>query len=153
MHNLKLDNADKKIRKLQNDFKDLFNNNKEIKNILAKVHLKEGAQITQQKGTQITKHLQEQVTQELKRLIKHGYLEWKTEITEHCIVSPAVITEKKVKSVNFDFVQKRAITKKRKTLMPNMEELISRLSKKISEGTEGENFATKTRLELRIWAD
>ena len=33
IHNMKLDNMDKKIIKLQNDFKDLFYNNKEIKKL------------------------------------------------------------------------------------------------------------------------
>ena len=30
IHKIKLDNMDKKIRNLQNDFKDLFYNNKEV---------------------------------------------------------------------------------------------------------------------------
>ena len=97
IHNIKLDNMDKKIIKLQNDFNDLFYNNKEIKNLSVKVQLKEGAQIIQQKGRPIPIHLQDQVALELKRLIKHGYLERATEITEDCFVSPAVITVKKDK--------------------------------------------------------
>ena len=36
-HNIKLDNMHKKILKLQNDFKDLFYNNKEIKNLSVKI--------------------------------------------------------------------------------------------------------------------
>ena len=78
---IKLDNMDKKIIKLQNDFKDLFYNNKEIKNLSVKVHLKDGAQIIQQIGRPIPIHMQDQVALELKRLIKHGYLERATEIT------------------------------------------------------------------------
>ena len=35
IHNIKLDNTDKKIIKLQIDFKDLFYNNKEIKKSLS----------------------------------------------------------------------------------------------------------------------
>ena len=42
IHNIKLENSDKKMIKLQNDFKDLFYNNKEIKNVSVKVLLKEG---------------------------------------------------------------------------------------------------------------
>ena len=82
IHNIKLDNTDKKIIKLQNDFKDLFFNNKEMKNLSVNVELKEGAQIIQQKGRPIPKHLQNPVALELKRLIKHGYLERTTEIAK-----------------------------------------------------------------------
>ena len=79
IHNISLDNTERKIIKLQNDFKDLFYNNKEIKNLSVKTNLKTGAQITQQKGRSIPIHLQDQVAQELKRLIKHGYVEKATE--------------------------------------------------------------------------
>ena len=95
IQNLKLDNTDKKIIKLQNDFNDFFYNNKEIKNLSVKVQLREGAQIIQQKGRPIPIHSQDQVALELKRLIKHGYSERAMEITEDCFVSPAVITVKK----------------------------------------------------------
>ena len=98
IHNIKQDNMDKKKLKLQNDFKDLFYNNKEIKNLSVKIQLKEGAQRIQQKGRPIPIHLQDQVALELKRIIKHGYLERATEITEDCFVSLAVITVKKDKS-------------------------------------------------------
>ena len=95
IHNIKLDNMDKKILKFQNDIRDLFYNNKEIKNLSVKVHLKEGAQSIQQKERPVPTHLQDQVALELKRLIKHGYLERAREITEDCFVCPAVITVKK----------------------------------------------------------
>ena len=62
---------DKKMIKLQNDFQDLFYNNKEIKNLSVKIQLKEGAQIKQQNRTPIQIHLQDHVALELKRLIKH----------------------------------------------------------------------------------
>ena len=145
IHDIMLDNMDKKIIKLQNDFKDLSYNNKEIKKPLIKVHLKEGAQIIQQKGRPIPIHLQDQVALELKRLIKHGYLERATEITEDCFVSPAVITAKKDKSIKIALDSRNSyeVTIKRKAQMPNMEELISRISRKISEGKEGKIFATK----------
>ena len=85
------------------------------------------------------------MAQELKRLIKHGYVEIATEITENCFVSPAVITVKKDKSIKIalDSRKLNEITLKRKAQMPNMEELISRISRKISEGEDGEVLATK----------
>ena len=64
IHNFKLDNTDKRIIKLQNDFKDLFYNNKEINNLSVEVQLKEGAQTIRQKGRPIP--IQDQVALELK---------------------------------------------------------------------------------------
>ena len=162
IHNIKLYNMNKKIIKLQIDFRDLFYNNKEIKNLSVIVHLKEGAQIIQQKRRPIPIHLQDQVVLDLKRLIKHGYVERATEITEDCFVSPAVISVKKDKSIKIALDSRKfnEVTIKRKAQMPNMEELFSRMSRKLSEGKEGEvlatklpNFSNKVRLRLRVWAD
>ena len=85
------------------------------------------------------------MAQEQKRLIKHGYVERATEITEDCFVSPAVITVKKDKSVKtaFDSGKLNEITVKRKSQILNMEELISRISRKIAEGSDGEILATQ----------
>ena len=85
------------------------------------------------------------MAQELKRLIKHGYVEKAIEITENCFVSPAVITVKKNKSIKIGLDSRKLneITVKRETQMPNMEELISRISGKISEGKDGEVLAVK----------
>ena len=145
IHNIKLDNTERKIIKLQNDFKDLFYNNKEIKNLSVKINLKTGAQIIQQKGRSIPIHLQDQVAQELKRQIKQGYVEKATEITENCFVSPAEITVKKDKSIKIalDSRKLNKIAMKRNAQMPNMEEWISRISRKISAGEDGGVLATK----------
>ena len=72
-------------------------------------------------------------------------MERATEITEDCFVSLAVITVKKDKSLKtaLDSRKLNEVTIKRKAQMPNMEELISQISRKISEGTEGEILATK----------
>ena len=145
IHNIKMDDNEKRILKLKNEFKDLFYNNTEIKDTVVKINLKENANIIQQKGRPIPIHLQDQVAEELKRLIKNGYLERATEITEDCFVSPAVITVKKDKSIKIalDSRKLNEATIKRKAQMPNMEELISRISRKISEETEGEITITK----------
>ena len=97
IHNIRMDENDKRILKLKNEFNDLFYNNTEIKDTIVKINLKENANIIQQKGIPI--HLQDHVAEELKRLIKNGYLERATEINEDCFVSPAVITVKKDKSI------------------------------------------------------
>ena len=135
----------KTILKLKNESKDLFYNNTKIKNLSVKINLKKDAKIIQQKGRPVPIHLQEQVANEIKRLIKNGYLEGATEITENCFVSPAVITVKKDKSVKIalDSRKLNEATIKRKTQMPNMEELISRISRKISAEEEGEIWLTK----------
>ena len=82
IYHIKMDDNEKRILKLKNEFKDLFYNNTEIKDTVLKINLKENANIIQQKGTPITIHLQDQVAEGLKRLIKNGCLERATEITE-----------------------------------------------------------------------
>ena len=81
---------------------------------------------------------------ELKQLIENGYLE-ATEITKDCFVSPAVITVKKDKSIKIalDSRKLNEVTIKREEQMPNMEEQLSKISRKISEGEDGEILATK----------
>ena len=145
IHKIRMDDTEKKILKLKNEFKDLFYNNTEIKNLSVKINLKEDANIIQQKGRPIPLHLQDQVAEEIKRLIKNGYLERATEITEDCFVCPAVITVKKDKSIKLalDSRKLNEASIKRKAQMPNMEELISRISRKISEEQEGEIWITK----------
>ena len=68
-HNIRMDENDKRILKLKNEFKDLFYNNTEIKDTIVKINLKGNANIIQQKGRPIEIHLQDQVDEELKRLI------------------------------------------------------------------------------------
>ena len=145
IHNIKMDETEKKILKLKIEFKDLFYNNTEIKDLEVKIDLKEDAKILQRKGRPVPIHFQNQVPEEIKRLIKNGYLERATEITEDCFVSPAVITVKKDKSVKIalDSRKLNEATIKKKAQMPNMEELISRISRKISEEQEGKKWITK----------
>ena len=110
-----------------------------------KIDLKEDAKIIQQKGKPVPIHLQNQVAEEIKRQIKNGYLERATELTEDCFVSPALITVKKDKSVKIALNSRKLneATVKRKAQMPNMEELKSRISRKISEEQEEEIWITK----------
>ena len=49
IHNIKLDNTERIIMKLQNDFKALFYNNEVNKNLFLKIIPKDGAQKKQQK--------------------------------------------------------------------------------------------------------
>ena len=145
IHNLRMDENDKRILKQKNEFKDLFYNNTEIKDAIVKINLKENVSNIQQKGRPIPIHLQDQVAEELKRLMKIGHLERATEINEDCFVSPAVITVKKDKSIKIALDSRKIneATIKRKAQMPNMEELISKISRKVSEEKEGEIHITK----------
>ena len=62
-------------------------------------------------------HLQEHVAKVIKRLIENGYLKRANEITEGCLVRPAVITVKKDKSIKtaLDSRKLNEATIKRKT--------------------------------------
>ena len=66
IHNVKMDDTERKTVQLKNEFRDLFYNNKETKDLSLKINLKEGAHIIQQKGRPIPIHLQEQMTKEPK---------------------------------------------------------------------------------------
>ena len=61
IHNIRMNENDKRTLKLKNEFKDLFYNNTEIKDTIVKINLKENANIIQQKGRPIPIHLQDQV--------------------------------------------------------------------------------------------
>ena len=74
IHNINLDDTEKRILKLKIEFKNLFCNNTKIKNLSVKINVKEDASIIQQKGRPIPIHLQDQKVDEIKRLIK---MTWK----------------------------------------------------------------------------
>ena len=123
IHN-RLGESEKKIIKLKNEFNNLFYNN-ERKDLVVKVNLKEDANIFQQKGRPIPIHLQDQVAEELKTLIKNGYSERATELTEDCFVSPPVKTVKKHKSVKIPLDSRVEATNEatfKRKQMPNLEE-------------------------------
>ena len=65
INNVKLDDTESKTAQLKHEFKDLFYNNKEIKDLSVKINVKEGVQIIQQKRRPIQTHLQKQVAKEL----------------------------------------------------------------------------------------
>ena len=57
IHNIRMDENDRRVLKLKKEFKDLFYNNTEIKDTVVKINLKENANIIQQKGRPIPIHL------------------------------------------------------------------------------------------------
>ena len=124
-----MDNTERRIRK------NLFNNNKEIKNLSVKINVKAGAQIIQQKGRPIPIHLQEGMAQKLKRLIKHGYVERATETTENRFVRPAATKVKKDKSLRIalDLRNLNEVTIKRKATLSANTDILRKLLKKQNE--------------------
>ena len=114
-----------------------------------KIQLKGDAKLIEQKGRPIPIHLQQLVEKEIEKLIKQGHIEKANNIDENCFVSPAVITVKKDKSVKMalDSRKLNEITVKRKAQMPNMEELISRISRKIADGPADEIWISKFDLD------
>ena len=89
------------------------------------------------------------VEKEIEKLKKQGHIEKAKNIDENCFVSPAVITIKKDKSVKIalDSRKLNEITIKRKAQVPNMEELISRTSRKIADGPADEIWISKFDLD------
>ena len=113
-----------------------------------KIQLKEDARLIQQKGRLIPIHLEKSVEKEINKLMKQGYIKKTNNIDENCFVSPAVITVKKDKSVKISLdSRKLKITIKRKAQMPNMEELVSRISRKIVDGPADEIWISKFDLD------
>ena len=81
--------------------------------------------------------------------MKQDHIEKANNIDENCFVSPAVITVKKDKSVKIalDSRKLNKMTIKRKAEMPNMEELISRISRKIADRPADEIWTSKLDLD------
>ena len=140
---------DPDITTLKKNFKKLFHENHTVKGLEVEIQLKEDARLIQQKGRPIPIHLQQSVEKEITKLMKQGHIEKANNIDENCFVSPAVITVKKDKSVKIalDSRKLNEITIKRKAQMPNMEELISRISRKIADGPADEIWTSKLDLD------
>ena len=140
---------DPDIKSLKEHFKKPFNENHTVKGIEVEIQLKENAKLIQQKGRPIPNHLQQSVEKEIEKLKSQGHIEKANDIDENCFVSPAVITVKKDKSVKtaLDSRKLNENTVKRKPQMPNMEELISRISRKIADGPADEIWTSKLDLD------
>ena len=135
-------------KKITNEHEGLFKNNHTIKDLTIDIQLKKDVKPIQQKGRPVPIHFQKSVRDELEKLIKSGHIEKADETTENCFISPAVITIKKDKSVKIalDSRKLNEACVKRKAAMPNMEELMSKISAKITNG-EGEIWMSKIDLD------
>ena len=85
--------------------------------------------------------------EELKKLIDKGHLEKADKTTENCFISPEVITIKRDKSVKIalDSRQLNEACVERKAAMPNMEDLISKIS---AEHTKNDGDIWMSEIEL-----
>ena len=136
---------DKIINEYEEQFKKLIQT---IKDLTIDIHLKQDSKPIQQKRPPVPIHFQKTVKQELEKLIKKGHLEKADKTTENCFISPAVITIKKDKSVKIalDARKLNEACMKRKAAMPNMEELICKISSKITR-SDGEICLLKIDLD------
>ena len=139
---------DERRKKIISEHEDLFKNNHTRKDLTIDIQLKKNIKPIQQKGRPVPIHFQKNVREELEKLIKSGHIEKADETTENCFFSPAVITVKKDKSVEIalDSRKLNEACIKRKAAMPNMEELISKISVKITN-SEGEIWMSKIDLD------
>ena len=136
--NLKIQNIQEipDVTELKRKVTKLFHENKTVKGVEVDIQLKPDAKLIQQKGRPIPIHLQPAVGKEIEKLKENGHIERATNIDENCFVSPAVITVKKDKTVKIALDSRKLNEKtvKRNAQMPNAEEVISRISRKIADG-------------------
>ena len=130
-------------------FKKLFHENHTVKESEVKIQLKEDARLIQQEGRPIPIHLQQSVGKVINKLMKQGHIEKANNIDENCFVKKAVVTVKKDKSVKIalDSRKLNEITIRRRAQTPNMEELISRISRKIADRPTDEIWISKFDLD------
>ena len=144
--------TDRRQQKIINEYKDLFKNNHTTKDLTIDIQLKKDTKPIQQKGRPVPIHFQKTVKHDLEKLIGKGNLEKADKTTENCSISPAVITIKKDKYVKIA-LDSRTLNEarvKRMAAMPNMEELIIKISAEFTE--KRGNLDVKNRLGLRLWA-
>ena len=134
--------------KFINECEDLFKNNHTIKDLTIDIHLKQDWKPLQQKGRSVPIIFQKTVKQEVEKLIQTGHLEKDYKKTENCFFSPTVITIKKDKSVQIALNSRKLneARVKTKAAMPNMEELISKISTEITK-SDGEIWMLKIDLD------
>ena len=139
-----------RTKKIIDEHEDLFKNKQTIKDLTINIQLKKDVKPIQQRGRSVPIHFQKIVREELEKLIGKRQHEKADKTTEKCFISPAVITIKKDKSVK-RAVDSRKLNEayiKRKAAMPNMEELISKISAKIPKANE--RSGCQNRLGLRV---
>ena len=110
--------------------------------------MKKDVKPKQQKGRPVPIHFRKKVREELEKLIDKGHLEKANKTTENGFISPAVITIKKDKSVKIasDSRKLNDACVKSKAAMPNIEEIISKISAEITKNN-GDIWMSKIDLD------
>ena len=76
---------------MQEQFKELFNRQGQIRSHKVEIEFKPDAKVTQQKGRRVPIQLQEAVQEEIERLLSEGHIEKVTEVTVKEFIQPVVI--------------------------------------------------------------
>ena len=135
--------------KIINNFLDLFENNKRIKDNEIKTQVKPGHFPVKQKARPVSLHIQKNVGRELEKVIKPGHLDKIKDLDEDCFVSPVVITVKSDKSVKIALDSRKLTVScvKMRPHIPNMEELLNHISIEITRDRTMQLFISKIDLD------
>ena len=145
IQNAQVDETERKTVELKNDFKNLFYHNRETKDLLVKIknERRSTSKTTKRSTDTVT------VTRTSSRKIKTNdrtRLFGKSNRKNRDLLCKSGSNNSEKRQVNKTCPGSRKfneITIKRKTQLPNREELISRISRNISEGEDGEVLAAK----------
>ena len=135
INKITLDNETDQSENIYKKYNKLFTTNHTTKNAEVIIQIKPGCYPIQQKARPIPYHLQKDVKNELNRIIESGHLERLETIEEDCFVSAVVIAVKKDKSVEIalDTGKLNDSCMKKRPHMPNMDELLNRISVELSK--------------------
>ena len=126
---------DERRKKIISEHEDLFKNNHTVKDLTIDIQLKKDVKLIQQKGRPVPIHFRGGI----RETNRFGTSSESRQNYRKLLFFPAVFTMKKDKSVKIalDSRKLNEACIKRKAAMPNMEELISKIWARITEG-EGE---------------
>ena len=130
-------NTDERYENILNENEDLLKNIHTIEGLTINIELKKDIKSIQQKGRPVHIHFQKLcgLKRRLETLIERGHLEKADKTTENFFLSPAVTTMNKDELTKIALASRKLNEScvKRKATMPNMEELISKISAKITK--------------------
>ena len=111
--------------------------------------MKPGHYPIKQKARPVPLQLQEDVGRELEKLIKSGHLEKINDVDEDCFISPVVINVKSDKTVKIALDSRKLNDSciKKRSHMPNMEEVLNETSVEISRGRTVHIFISEINLD------
>ena len=123
------------VQQLVREFPKLLCRKGRVKNYEIKNKMQDDAKVTQQKGRRVPFQLQNQVDKEIEKLLKERHIAKVDKIQDGVFIQPTVITIKKDKCVK-NALDARALNQsiaKDKYRMPNLDNLIDLIAKKLDE--------------------